>query len=484
MSGILINSALAVFLCAGTLYAEQDRAIQVVASRNNDGSISGALAGETINLGTYKALWIGINRYEHPEFAPNLSTALNDVSNLCELFIKHFGFDNENVKLLLDEKATRSGILEALALYRDAPLGASDNLLIYFAGHGFQHPGTEDGFWIPSDATSNEATWVPVSEIRRIIKNIKAKHTLLVSDSCFSGTLTRSTVVIPTNDRFLMEVAKIDSYQALTSGGLEPVADGGRDGMSLFAFSLTSYLKNPVRPYFTAAQLYADLAPVVANASGSRQTPEYGRIPETFDQKGQFIFTQVDLPENVPAATSSPSPVTGPKPASTLNPMAAAPTVAESISFLNISFTPPTDWILVKNQPGQALEYKHVPTDYKIVLNTYVNKNMVEALSNNLSNEVKTLSKSFQDNFKKQGFKDIAVEMVGQKPVKDFYLYSFEITYRRPGTPSTLWLRSDLFVDAETSRVYQFDSTAELASKGVSVEAMRQLMESLQRTGK
>jgi len=25
-------------------------------------------------------------------------------------------------------------------------------------------------------------------DIRRILKNVKAKHTLLVSDSCFSGT--------------------------------------------------------------------------------------------------------------------------------------------------------------------------------------------------------------------------------------------------------------------------------------------------------
>jgi len=137
---------------------------------------------------------------------------------------------------------------------------------------------------------------------------------------------------------------------------------------------------------------------------------------------------------------------------------------------------------LVKNQPSQALEYKHVPTGTTIGLSTYI-QNGAEALLNNPPNTVKTLSKSFQDNFKKQGFKDVEIGITNHKPVKDFYLYSFEITYRL-GPSSTLWLRSDLLVDAKPSRIYSFTSTGEPASKGAAVEAMRQLMESLQRTGK
>ncbi len=260
------------------------------AQKRPDGSLMGQLGGSALALGTYHALLIGINDYQHTDFAPKLRTAVNDVQALGRLLIDDYGF--KNVQLLLDRQATRAGILRVLAEFRDMPLGPGDNLLIYYAGHGHQRADTQDGFWIPADATADEFSWISVADIRRILKNVKARHTLLVSDSCFSGTLSRATVTLPTNDRFLREVFLKDSYQVISSGGLEPVADGGRDGLSLFAYSFVGYLRQQTRPYVTAAQLYSDVAPLVANASGSRQTPEHGKIPDTFDQNGQFIFAR------------------------------------------------------------------------------------------------------------------------------------------------------------------------------------------------
>ena len=260
------------------------------AQKRPDGSLVGVLGDSTVELGTFHALLIGINDYQNTDFAPKLRTAVRDVQTLARVLIDDYGF--KNVKLLLDRDATRAGVLRALAEFRDMGLGGSDNLLIYYAGHGHQRPDTQDGFWIPADATADEFSWISVADIRRILKNVKAKHTLLVSDSCFSGTLSRATVSLPTTDRFLREVFLKDSYQVISSGGLEPVADGGREGLSLFAYSFIGYLRQQQRPYVTAAQVYNDVAPLVANASGSRQTPEHGKIPDTFDQNGQFVFAR------------------------------------------------------------------------------------------------------------------------------------------------------------------------------------------------
>jgi len=276
------------------------------AQKRPDGSLIGTLGSSALELGTFHALLIGINDYQNPDFAPKLRTAVNDVQTLARVLIDDYGF--KNVKLLLDRQATRAGVLRALAEARDMGLGPADNLLIYYAGHGHQRSDTHDGFWIPSDATADEFSWISVTDIRRILKNVKARHTLLVSDSCFSGTLSRATVSLPSTDRFLREVFLKDSYQVISSGGLEPVADGGRDGLSLFAYNFIGYLKQQTRPYVTAAQLYGDVAPLVANASGSRQTPEHGKIPDTFDQNGQFIFarsrggTLAALPPATPGA--------------------------------------------------------------------------------------------------------------------------------------------------------------------------------------
>jgi hypothetical protein len=308
--GIVVGClvTLAVLGSAATSAQESDRA---AAQKRPDGSLMGRLGDSALELGTYHALLIGINDYQHTDFAPRLRTAVNDVQALARLLIDDYGF--KNVKLLLDRQATRAGVLKALAEFRDMPLGPADNLLIYYAGHGHQRPDTQDGFWIPADATADEFTWISVADIRRILKNVKAKHTLLVSDSCFSGTLSRSLVSLPTSDRFLREVFLKDSYQVISSGGLEPVADGGRDGLSLFAYSFVGYLRQQTRPYVTATQIYNDVAPLVANASGSRQTPEHGKIPDTFDQNGQFIFARAagaTLAALPPPASTAPAPET------------------------------------------------------------------------------------------------------------------------------------------------------------------------------
>ena len=77
------------------------------------------------------------------------------------------------------------------------------------------------------------------------------------------------------------------------SGGLEPVADGGRDGMSLFVFVLNQYLTDHAGDYVTASDLDHHLGRAVANATNSRQNPRCDRIPGAMDMGGEFIFFRV-----------------------------------------------------------------------------------------------------------------------------------------------------------------------------------------------
>ena len=51
----------------------------------------------------------------------------------------------------------------------------------------------DEGVWFPIDATENsEVNWIPNSDIIRSVRAMKAKHVIVVADSCFSGTLTRA----------------------------------------------------------------------------------------------------------------------------------------------------------------------------------------------------------------------------------------------------------------------------------------------------
>src|SRR5207302_1889592 len=78
-----------------------------------------------------------------------------------------------------------------------------------------------------------------IEDIGRVLENIPARQVLLVSDSCYSGTLTRDAKL--QKNAVLHDPAAVlarRSVTVLTSGGEEPVADAGKDGHSVFAWHL------------------------------------------------------------------------------------------------------------------------------------------------------------------------------------------------------------------------------------------------------
>ncbi len=78
------------------------------------------------------------------------------------------------------------------------------------------------------------------------------------------------------------------SRQAMTSGGIEPVMDGGKNGHSVFAYYLLKSLNENPNKYYDAGQLYNQIKiPVVNN---SDQTPKLSPVKDTGDEGGQFIF--------------------------------------------------------------------------------------------------------------------------------------------------------------------------------------------------
>ena len=76
---------------------------------------------------------------------------------------------------------------------------------------------------------------------------------------------------------------------ALTSGGLEPVADSGGSGHSVFAAKFISLLEAN-RSVLDGTQLFSELRPEVM--LNSDQTPEYGRIRKAGDAGGDFLFVR------------------------------------------------------------------------------------------------------------------------------------------------------------------------------------------------
>src|SRR5215471_7879323 len=94
----------------------------------------------TLEPGTYYALVIGNNNYK---YLTKLQTAVNDAKEVAQTLHDIYGF---SVKVLYD--ATRDDILTALVEYRKA-LPVRSNLLIYYAGHGYEDRVAESAYWLP-----------------------------------------------------------------------------------------------------------------------------------------------------------------------------------------------------------------------------------------------------------------------------------------------------------------------------------------------
>jgi hypothetical protein len=77
---------------------------------------------------TNHLLAIAIDDYLH---CPKLHNAVKDVEDFVKLMTEKFEFEQKNIRILTNEKATKSNILKALQQLA-ATLTPNDNLVLYF----------------------------------------------------------------------------------------------------------------------------------------------------------------------------------------------------------------------------------------------------------------------------------------------------------------------------------------------------------------
>ena len=120
--------------------------------------------------------------------------------------------------------------------------------LIYYAGHEV-FDKKQDGYWVPIEGElDNKYEYISNADVLNSLGAIEARHKLLISDSCFSGNLLLQNTrgINPTRDKqpsgsaYFQRKNKLKSVQGFTSGGDEPVYDGGPkwEGNSVFAYHL------------------------------------------------------------------------------------------------------------------------------------------------------------------------------------------------------------------------------------------------------
>jgi len=230
--------------------------------------------------GEYYALLIGIDEYEDPAIQ-NLDNPIKDASKLYEILVSQYTFENENIILLKNARIEDIiNALDELAI----KLTSDDNLLIFYAGHGWWDEKANIGYWLPSDAQQiSKAAWFRNSTLCDYLKEINSKHTLLIADACFSGSIFKSRTVFLDATKAINMLYELPSRKAMTSGTLTEVPDRS----SFVKYLLERLSANPEK-YLTSEQLFSSFRMAVINNSDA--IPQYGEIYDVGDQGGDFIF--------------------------------------------------------------------------------------------------------------------------------------------------------------------------------------------------
>lgn len=231
------------------------------------------------------ALVVGISHYKNLPPQAQLKYADRDADSIYTVLISKEGgqYPAENVHVLKDDQATYANIKDQLENWLPSVAKPNDNVLIYFAGHGFVIDG--HSYLAPYDIDRNNIanTAYPMSRLGDVISNnIHAKQKVLFADACHSGAiaerahLDQDLLGLANNSVFVLSASKAGevSFEGPLWGGghgiftyylvkgYEGQADDTHDGI-IDPMNLSNYVK------YNVAQATADRQHPVSEPSNT-----------------------------------------------------------------------------------------------------------------------------------------------------------------------------------------------------------------------
>ncbi|NEU09673.1 hypothetical protein GZH53_15200 [Flavihumibacter sp. R14] len=215
---------------------------------------------------------------------PSLENPIPDAVKLKMILKNSYNFSEENVLTLFNpERADfRKKFLQLTEI-----LEPEDNLIIFYAGHGIWVDKEKKGYWLLTDAKRNDVnTWLPNKEVLEMIANVPSRHTLLITDACFSGSVFKTRSIGADASPAIREMSEKISRVAITSGNDTEVPD-----QSVFMKYLVKALNENKDKYLTAQKMFITQI-IEAVMAESKTEPRYGTLELAGHVGGDFIFTK------------------------------------------------------------------------------------------------------------------------------------------------------------------------------------------------
>ena len=243
---------------------------------------------------------VGISDYE---WWPKLPNAANDAKEVAQK-LKKMGF-KVTLKLDLTSREMETALSELV--YK---IGNDENraVLFYYAGHGETETLADKskmGYIIPADCPIKDrnpmgfATHaISMRDIESASLRMKARHVLMLFDSCFSGSLFALVRAVPHD---VSEKSSLPVRQFITAGREDEEVPDKSMFKRTFLIGLEGDADLTGDGYITGSELGMYLSDKVVNYTHRQQHPQYGKINNPDLDRGDFIF----VPARVQAAAAA-----------------------------------------------------------------------------------------------------------------------------------------------------------------------------------
>lgn len=259
---------------------------------------------EGLDVGKQHLVLIAIDDYKE---WPSIKGPVEDADKLEKVLTTRYHFDE--VKKFYNSDATKAAIrnyIISLQQHKKKELQKNDSLFLFYSGHGklFEEE-TDNGYWIPNDGGQDNnarAKWFSNSELIGLLKQIKSDHILIVSDSCFAGTLveTHKGDIDAIDQKFLIKIYPKRSRKVLTSGDLEYVP-----ARSIFAQQFIQSLEENKDPFIDISSIYMKIEKPVYGSTGN--LPRFGNLKGTdYEANSRFILFTKEGWEKKPIEVEGP----------------------------------------------------------------------------------------------------------------------------------------------------------------------------------
>ncbi|UKJ08816.1 caspase family protein [Solitalea lacus] len=227
------------------------------------------------------ALIIAAQNYEDSSI-PSLENPVSDAIKLKLIIKNNYSFADDNIYTLFNPGVNdfKKKFAEMLEVIRP-----DDNLIIFYAGHGIWVEKEKKGYWLLTDAKRNDInTWLSNKLVLEMISKIPSRHTLLITDACFSGSVFKTRSIGAGAPAAIREMSEKISRVAITSGNDTEVPD-----QSVFMKYLVKALSENKEKYLTAQKMFINQI-IEAVMTETKTEPRYGTLEAAGHVGGDYIF--------------------------------------------------------------------------------------------------------------------------------------------------------------------------------------------------